>query len=623
MTAIIKNKFRLRNARGFVDNFNIPQVHEILSTSTLTESQKLEILGKVANRNHYLFVGKPFGWDTTQSTTDTNTYGELNPEPPVDHTEYDARIWDEMLGLKKISRGDVSLVIPRSDWRPNTVYAPYDDQDPMLYQQPTVERIRNQTPTKRAGNFYVLTKLFELFICIDNNNGAVSQEEPSRPPSTEQNSNENGRFELDDGYVWQYVTSIGPLDAVKFLTDSWIPIRTIPENANIDHPQEDIQANSIPGELLRVEVTSDGATGNFAHTYVGKIERVPSNSQQAIFTQSQTNPIPSNLFAAYKGYEIHITIPEVTGGSPQHVKRYTITNYTSVPFPLLTLDGVLSELELAIPYDCQILPLIQVETNGNPVSVKPITDVAGRLTAVEILDHGSDATTMKMSIHRPDLFEGDLPTVRPILSPPQGLCKDPESDLGAFFVMVSTQLKYDEGEGDFPVANDYRQLGIIRDVKKLAKNSQDQDVEVLATDNTLNATVVVNVRFNSPGDVGNGFQSDQEVLIRPANNPLVTLGKARVVQFIRNPDVGDLIWGKLYLLQTKETGYYNIEENQVFVASPGANEVKATSFNTTDVPAVVREEFLKFHGDILYIENRRAVLRSKDQIEDIKTIIEF
>lgn len=637
MTAIIKNKFRLRNARSFVENFNIPQssdeIRTILSDSTLSDSARsvlVNILEKVPDRNHYLFVGKPFGWDTTTTSTNTNTYGELNPEPPIDHEEYTARVWDEMLGLKKVNRGDVSLVIPRSDWRPNTVYAPFDDKDPDLYHQPTTTRIENQTPTKRAGNFYVLTRLMDLFICVDNNNGAVSVEEPTRPPTSGPNSSLNGRITLGDGYVWQYITSIGPGDAVKFLTDSWIPVRTIPDNSNIEHPQEDVQANAIPGELLRVAVESDGQTGNFSNFYVGKIQRVPTNTKQITFVQSASNPSPASRPYVYQGYELLVTIPEVTGVSPRQVKRYKIVEYVTAPIPIVTVDVDVTDLTLAVTYDCEILPLINVETNGTSVLVKPVLNAAGAITSVEILNPGSNATTIKMSVNPPysgpNGFEGTLPKIRPILSPPRGLGKDPESDLGAFFAMVSTQLRYDEGAGDFPVANDYRQIGIVRDVKKKVKNDNNEDVVVLATEATLNASVVVNVQFLAASDLGIdglGFKSDQEVEIRNPSDPTKTLGKARVVQFIRNPDVGDLRWGKLYLLQTKDTGYYPIQEGQLFVASPGPNEVKGLSFNATNTPAVVREEFLKFDGDILYVENRRAVLRAEDQIEDIKTIIEF
>lgn len=644
MTAIIKNKFRLKNAKSFIENFDIPQTAEdirsVLSDSTLPVAARSvfqDILNKVPDRNHYLFIGKPIGW-AGSADTDTNSYGELNPPPPTDAQDADARVWDEMLGLKKITRGDVSLVIPRSDWRPNTVYAPFDDQDVDLYNQPTPSRIQEEKdktsvgqPMRHAGNFYALNRLMDLFICVDNNKNSISTVEPTRPPTTGTSSGLTGRITTQDGYVWQYITSIGPGDAVKFLTDSWIPVKTLPENANLDHPQEDVQANAIPGELLRVVLTSDAQTGNFTNIYAGKIQRVAQDTTKITFVQSSTNPTPSALFEAYKGYEIHITIPEVTGVSPRTVKRYKIKEYVSSPVPLLTLDRAVSDLNLTDTYECEILPHINVQTNGTQISVKPIVNIAGGVTGVEILDPGANATTVTLVVEKPAVFDGNVPTLRAVLSPPLGLGKDPESDLGAFYGMVSTQLRYDDG-GDFPVANDYRQIGIIRDVKKKVKNSSNEDVVVLATENSLSAITVVNVQFLSIGDLGPqeiGFQSDDEVEVRLSTDPTTTVGRARVVQFVRNPDVSVggsiLISGKLYLIQTKDTGYYKLEEGQLFITSPGVNQVKGVSFSTTTPAeaAVIKEEFLKFHGHILYLENRRAVLRAQDQIEDIKTIIEF
>lgn len=626
MTAIIKNKFRLKSAKNFVENFEVPAV---LSDASLTPSQKQSISQKLPNRNHYLFIGKPFGWDTSTPSTDTNSFTELNPPPPQDTQDTDARVWDEMLGLKKIVRGDVSLVIPRSDWRPNTVYAQFDSTDPSLYRQPTPERIQQElsntplgSPVRRAGNFYALNNLLELFICVSNNNGQISTIEPRKPPTTGPDSNLNGRFETQDGYIWQYITSITSGDAVKFLTDKWIPIRTLPANAGIGNPQEDVQSNAIPGELLRVDVISTGSTGNFTNKFSGKIMRHSSDSKKAIFgTNSAT---PSTTSSAYTGYELHVVV------SPTVTKKYKVTDYVTSPRATLTLSADLTDLSLDVEYDCKILPLITVNSDGAPITVVPILDeVTSKLVGVDIVDPGSNASTVNFTINRPTVFSGDLPSLKAVMSPRLGLGRDPESDLGAFFAMVSTQLKYEEDGGDFTISNDYRQVGIIRDVKKLEKNSSNEDVVVLATENTLNAVKIVNVSFELPSKLGPnelGFQPDQLVDIYSPSSPtpLIPVGQARVVQFVRNPDVGSLISGKLHILQTKETNYYQVKENDTISFSSGVNAVTATVFapNASE-PAVKPEEFLKFHGDILYLENRRAILRAQDQIEDIKTIIEF
>lgn len=609
MTAIIKNKFRLKTAKSFVENFEVPGV---LGHAGLSEDQRRIIAEKLPNRNHYLFVGKPFGWGAETSETNTNSYDELNPPTPKDTQDDDARVWDEILSLKKIIRGDVSLVIPRSDWRPNTVYAQFDSNDVELYRR-----------TPQTGNFYVLNKLLQLFICVSNANNSVSLNEPVQPPTTGPSSNVTGRFTLPDGYVWQYITSINSGDAVKFLTDKWIPIKTIPENSNSGNPQEDVQANAIPGELLRVDVDSTNS-GSFTDTFQCKIQisstDVVNNTTRVVFGPS--SPTPSSTINAYIGYEASI----VVSTTPSVKKKAKITSYVTSPVPTLILDRAFTDLSTAIEYSCTIQPLIEVQSDGTEIKLEPVVDVATKkLTGISIIDAGTHTSTVNLSINQPTLFVGNLPKLRPVLAPRLGLGHDPESDLGAFFAMVSVQLRYNEGDGDFPTSNDYRQVGILRDVKKLIKNTSNEDVVTLANEDTLSSVKVLNVRFQDSDKLGSGgigFQPDQFVNIKNSSGNI--LGKARVVQFIRNPDVDALISGKLFVLQTNKTNYHQIQEGNTieFPATTGAVTAVVFSPNPSS-PAIKNEEYLKFHGDILYLENRRAILRAQDQIEDIKTIIEF
>ena len=54
------------------------------------------------------------------------------------------------------------------------------------------------------------------------------------------------------------------------------------------------------------------------------------------------------------------------------------------------------------------------------------------------------------------------------------------------------------------------------------------------------------------------------------------------------------------------------------------NSVKGVLSGTqATITGITLEEVKKFEGEILYLENRRPILRSPDQIEDIKAIIEF
>ena len=68
-------------------------------------------------------------------------------------------------------------------------------------------------------------------------------------------------------------------------------------------------------------------------------------------------------------------------------------------------------------------------------------------------------------------------------------------------------------------------------------------------------------------------------------------------------------------IQNSSTGYGNF--------STSATLSGADSLCEATISSVVDEEVKKYEGDILYLENRRAILRSEDQVEDIKVIIEF
>ena len=200
---------------------------------------------------------------------------------------------------------------------------------------------------------------------------------------------------------------------------------------------------------------------------------------------------------------------------------------------------------------------------------------------------------------------GSAPAVRPILSSTKGLGKDPEKDLGAYFVMLTSKLSYKMGETDttldFPINNDYRQVGIIRNVKNVDGS--------LATEKTRIATkrmLVYNV--TQPGSETPSFHEDEQIeaiidskTVKAQIIDSVTLENNRAsITFIQNPS----------------TGYGSFAGSAVKIKG-------VISGTEAEIVQIYNEEIKKFEGEILYLENRRPVLREKDMIEDIKTIIEF
>jgi hypothetical protein len=63
-------------------------------------------------------------------------------------------------------------------------------------------------------------------------------------------------------------------------------------------------------------------------------------------------------------------------------------------------------------------------------------------------------------------------------------------------------------------------------------------------------------------------------------------------------------------------------DNDSIFGAPTAASTASTAHGTID-GAPAAEEVLRHSGDIIYLENRGAVSRASDQIEDIKLIVEM
>ncbi|CAB4141338.1 hypothetical protein UFOVP410_177 [uncultured Caudovirales phage] len=631
MTAIIKNYFRLRNAKDFIEHFtNFGSVQTLLKSSTTTNNSTTvtcddtsdlligaEVSGsnipvsgtpfpvKIVSidsptqftlnrqatgsgvstlqitqltRNHYVFIGKPTSWGTQSQ--------ELSPPAPIDTKSNDQRIWEEMLSLKKVDESSASLVIPRSNWDETgkTVYAIYDDSDPDLYIQPTSARSTQFTPNF-AGNFYVVNDQFDIFICLNNNRNSLSTVKPLRPnPVTNLVSGA-------DGYVWKFVGAVKSSDQPRFVTDSWIPVKTIvgtPDVGTADYPQWQVQQAAVPGQILSINIDQTGS--GYVHTYTGGFTASSISNTGGVGVATLTTP-RNNTSGIYEGGQIHITSGADNGSI------YTIANYTSsgvitLTTPWSTTGGT---IKVTSSDTCQILPALTVTTNSTtPVKIKPIV-TSGNITGASVIGAGQNATYTNIVVQ--STLGGSGAQIRAILSDENGLGKDIEKDLGANYVMLNARLTFNEGTGDFPINNDYRQIGIIRNVKNYDGT--------MASASTLIATKKLNLEnvLNPPTSFDAIFQVGSNSAIQGI-----------VLDYI--PSTGGE--GALTYIQNPSTGYGAFSPGQI-----QGTGTSSTFSATIKSNGVINEEVKKLSGEIIYIENRRAILRSQDQIEDIKTIIEF
>ena len=183
--------------------------------------------------------------------------------------------------------------------------------------------------------------------------------------------------------------------------------------------------------------------------------------------------------------------------------------------------------------------------------------------------------------------------------------------------MTNVRLTYAEGQGDFPVDNDFRRIGIIQDPFKWGQVGTVQD------DLTVRGTYAVKLN-NATADYVADEIISQTVTGGTAKGTVVSWDSTNgILKYYQSPDI-HCHSGKVY-------GFESDAANAIVGATSTASGTVDTAQTTvlSDITfdasngGLAYPEIEPNSGDIVYIENRRQITRAPDQIEDIKLVIEF
>jgi hypothetical protein len=160
--------------------------------------------------------------------------------------------------------------------------------------------------------------------------------------------------------------------------------------------------------------------------------------------------------------------------------------------------------------------------------------------------------------------------------------------------MINTRLDYAEGAGDFPVLNDYRRIGII-------KNPISNLTSLIATETTLSSTYYLNI-----SNVNGTFSIDEIVVGGNTNANAVVL----VSNVVANT-------GIIRYVQPIElcTGNLSFSVGETIRGNTSMASARITNINYPNVKHNT--------GKVIYVENRKKITRTYDQAENIHIVIEF
>lgn len=252
MPAIITFNTRIFIAKGFLDSFASPS----------------------ATRGMYLFVGKVLPWPTDSVA------------PLPENTNAMIRdAWKNMIGGKRVSPADYSHVIRRVDWELNKSFAQYSDDDDSLFYK----------------DFYCVTDDFNVYKCINNNNGQPSTIKPTGQGVS--------IITLGDGYQWKFMYQINVADAIKFMTNRWIPCKTL--TADDGSAQWTVQENTVTGAINAIQVVDGGA----GYTSVPTVT-ITGDGSGATATAVLIGGVIDRINIVSPGSGYNNVVVTITGGTP-------------------------------------------------------------------------------------------------------------------------------------------------------------------------------------------------------------------------------------------------------------------------------------------------------------------
>lgn len=420
-----------------------------------------------------------------------------------------------------------------------------------------------------ANTFYVRNSRDQVFKCLYNNGQANSTIEPTI--DIDGQLPENAFILTSDGYKWKYMYTIPPGLKQKFFTQNWMPVSN----------DAAVQATAGDGRIDIINVLWGGSA------YVAG-----GNSNSAsILSITNTDGAGANLVAKVSNGVItsvtilsggnNYTTGTVTVNDPDRLANTTLTGTINVSGTVIA--GNLSNTTYFV---------------GNVFTNDILTINGESRNVVSVINNTSLTvnTAFNYAVNDAIGLITRSPAVFDISYPPKGgHGSDPAKELGARDLMVSVELSSDEN-ATLPLSDavntyHFNQISVISD--PLIANGA-------FTANNGNYRTATRLTVSDTGITN--FINDETVYIGS------TLSGASMVANVVHWDTNN---NYLYI-------------NNITGPISGSQIIKSVDSGVVSpILEISPSEVKLYTGDVLYIENRKNVVRDLDQIEQVKIVLTF
>lgn len=249
----------------------------------MAEQFKESVSEPSPNTKVYLTFGRVAPWSN-----------ESNPETANSSMATVYEVWNNMIGGKRMTAADIAHVIPRYNWTANTVYDGYDHMRNDLFND--------------GKKLVIVTSDYNVYKCISNNYSALSTVEPT-------SLNDSIVTTTSDGYTWKYMYTISDADQLRFMTPSYIPVKTL--SVNDGSTQWGVQNNATDGAIHYIHITNSGNNYSNANTITISISGDGSDASAFATINTVSNTINSIIMLdSGSGYSYaNVTVTSTIGAN--------------------------------------------------------------------------------------------------------------------------------------------------------------------------------------------------------------------------------------------------------------------------------------------------------------------
>jgi hypothetical protein len=561
---------------------------------TLTNAQKTEIQDIVEGQ---LATNLPVASYYIMGSSIDKTNTILNTQ--VEKREFQRRA---IFG-NKVTEDNIRYMFHKNAWLTGTIYDDFDDTQDILTTNSIV------TVSNSEGDY-------EVFKCLENNNGTAST---STPSFTGVDPNSYEQIFSGDGYVWKYLFTVAAGDDTVFGTNDSLPL-PYPSYGNtsvISAAKEDISQIIIEDTQINLfQQYRFGPATNTTDSSTVSFQSIIQSATSPNVADIRVRATPKSGFSLYTGNDAYKNMYLLQTNSNGAMTVYDVLSSSTPSSPDLDIDLKINTTDGNSPNlfkndTFQIVPKISVTrstSTGTPCVAYGIIDQFGTLQRVAFKNKGSEYKFATATLALPtavatNYTPAQAATLRCVVSPTGGHGSDMISELGMSRLAVITNFSGEDVA--IPDANTYTKVGLI-------KNPSFTD-STFPTQFDNRTSIVISGDHTATAIAGHYVQ--QTVALDTTNNETIT---ARIHESVFSGGNTTIHLVDYYgdFKNTFQTGIILVKAN---LSTTTASTLTINNASTD----VTYGKYSPYSGQVLHFVDFDAIQRQATRKEKIKFIFDF